>query len=694
MKQEKLFTEFTAPTYEEWRQEAEALLKGAPFDKKMLTKTPEGIVLQPIYNQCDVSQVPDLPGFGDYVRGISASGYRAQPWNISQNLYLSLPSEFNKNLLDALDKGQTAVELVLDKRTCEGIDADSAGEIKVGCGGLSVSIKNDIDEALKGVEVDCVEMNVFAGVSTCSIAAMLYASNPDKQFSGGFYFDPLGELASNGQLSIPLENAYNRMYALADYNSKNQKKMGAIGVDATVYANAGANAVEELGFAFASAVSYIREMLARGMAIDEVAPLVRFRLSLGSTFFTEIAKIRAARRVWSKIIAEFGGDKESQKMRISARTSTYNKTLFDPYVNMLRATTEAFSGVVGGVESMRVDPFDSTIRRPDDFSKRIARNLQIILQEECNLCEVIDPAGGSYFVENLTSQIAETTWEKFVEIEKMGGMQSALESGFVSDSISATAESRKKLYDSRRNVVVGTNSYANLAEKHLEKPACRCEEIAKIRSSQVAELRKVVDMAFKGKVGSDIMKEAISAVSKGASIQEIADEMRACACKPLPKVKKLDIHRAVEHFEALRLASEAFKAKTGNAPKIFLATMGALVQHKARADFIRGFFEVGGFEVVYPKGFEDAQSAAEAFAQSGAKYAVICSTDLTYPELVPPVCKALKEKVKDCVVLLAGAPAPECEASYKEAGLDGSISIKSNNYETLSAFLKTLGVIE
>ena len=193
--------------------------------------------------------------------------------------------------------------------------------------------------------------------------------------------------------------------------------------------------------------------------------------------------------------------------------------------------------------------------------------------------------------------------------------------------------------------------------------------------------------------GEALLKAMEGAAKSGASVQNLCEEMCNCQCAERPSVKPLNIHRAIEHFEALRKASQSFKEKTGAAPKIFLATMGPLVQHKARADFIRGFFQVGGFDVIYPKGFDSAEAAAKAFADSGAKYAVICSTDATYPELVPAVAKALKEAVKDSTVLLAGVPAPEFAEAYKAAGLDGDISIKSNNYETLKQFLTVLGVL-
>ena len=692
MKQEKLFSEFSKPTYEDWKKEAEALLKGAPFEKKMLTKTPEGIVLQPIYNAQDVKSAPALPGFGDYVRGIESAGYRAKPWFISQDLYSATPSEFNAKVLDALNKGQTAIELCMDARTRAGLDADASDDTKVGCKGLSAGLAKDFADALKDVEVECVDINLHAGIMGFAVAPLLYAAFPGKQFTGGVYFDPLTELAANGSLPKSLEKIYDAMFALASYNAAKMPKMGAIGIDTLAYSSAGASAVEELAAAFASAVEYIREMLKRGMKIDEVAPLFRFRLSLGSSFFTEIAKLRAARSLWSKIIEEFGGNAQSRKMRIAVRTAVFNKTKYDPYVNMLRTTTEAFSGIIGGCETMTLAPFDEVVRKPDDFSMRIARNQQVLLQEECNLCDVVDPAGGSYFVENLTSAIAEKTWEMFAAIESKGGMAKALEEGFLQDAISKTAQARKKLYDTRRSVVVGTNSYANMSEQPLEKSCCKCKEVAAIRAKEVSANRKIVEVSLKDKSGSALIEGMIYAAAKGMSLQTILEAF-SCNCGMGLQVKPLEMHRAVEHFEALRTASAQYKATNGHGPKVFLATMGPLVQHKARADFIRGFFEVGGFEVVYPKGFDTAEAAADEFASSGAKLAVICSTDATYPELVPAVTKAIKSKCADAKVLLAGTPAPEFEALYTEAGLDGEVSIRSNNYESLKSFLSVLGVI-
>lgn len=352
MKNEKnLFAEFKPSTYEEWYAEAVKLLKGAPFDKKMLTQTPEGITLKPIYNKEDMTFDVSLPGFDDYVRGTNAAGNKASPWKISQELCAGTPSEFNKKILDALNKGQTSIEIVLDDASAHAVDADKSEKCKVANKGLSISTAKDFDIALKGVETDCVDINIHTGSAAADIAAVLYASQKGKKLRGGIFFDPIGELAKTGKLNRSLDCAFDEMFATASYNVKNIPAFTAIGVDTMPYSSAGASAVEELAAAFATAVAYIRAMLERGLAIDEAASQIRFRVSLGGNFFMEIAKIRAARMLWAKIVSEFGGNEQSQKIKIGARTSVYNKTVFDPYVNMLRTATEAFSGVVGGVDS-------------------------------------------------------------------------------------------------------------------------------------------------------------------------------------------------------------------------------------------------------------------------------------------------------------------------------------------------------
>jgi len=691
MKNDKLFSDFKPSSYEEWKVEAEKLLKGAPFDKKMFTKTAEGIDLKPIYMREDLPSGDMFPESGSNLRGTNPAGYRDSSWIVSQDMYARTPKEFNEKILNALNLGQTGVEITLDKASSNSIDADLAQD-QVGVGGLSISTKEDFDVALKDVATDCVNVNIYAGAAFDSVATLFYSSVKDtSKLTGGIFADPLSTLIKEGSLHCSLDCMYDRMFSLAQYNVKNAPKFGAVGIDAYPYSCAGASAVEELAFAFATASKYIEELTARGLSVDEAAQTIRFRFGIGSNFFMEIAKLRAARLLWAKIVKAFGGNDESCKIKIFTRTTTFNKTVFDPYVNMLRTATESFSAILGICDGITVSCFDEIVRIPDSISMRFARNQQIVLQEECNLCDVVDPVGGSWYIENLSVELAKKSLELFKEIEAFGGMEKYILEGKAQAKVKAVYDSRKKGYDSRRNVIVGTNSYANISEKILEANACDKAAMLKERGDAVSKNRKIDSLNIDTVAGAKTLEEMIKGAIQGASIEVLTDAV--CACEADTTVEPLQIKRASSDFEALRNASFAFQKKTGSLPKIFLATMGPLVQHKARADFIRGFFQVGAFDVVYPKGFDSADNAAKAFADSGAKFAVICSTDDTYPELVPAVTKAIKSAKSDAKVFLAGVPAADQEASYKEAGLDGAVNIKSNNYETLKSFLSELGVI-
>ncbi|RPI59656.1 MAG: methylmalonyl-CoA mutase, partial [Ignavibacteriales bacterium] len=391
---------------------------------------------------------------------------------------------------------------------------------------------------------------------------------------------------------------------------------------------------------------------------------------------------------------------ENQKIFIHGKTSQFNQTYFDPFVNSLRTTTEAFSAIVGGVDSLQTNPYDESFNIPDDFSRRLARNTQIILKEESHLDQVIDPAGGSFFVEKLTDDIANSAWKLFQTIEEKGGMLKAIQSGFVQDEIAKVAETKKKDFAKRKSVLVGTNMYANPKEEMLEIKnkdlnavyKKRVEYIQKYRvngdnkkhNSILNKLQRIADTK-----SYDLIDNAVEAFLEGASLGEVSKSIRASSEKGI-SVNPLIQFRLSEMFEELRIASENFKKKTGCKPKIFLATMGPLKQFKGRADFSRAFFEVGGFEIVYPNGFATTDEAVKSAIDSKAQAMVICSTDDTYPELVPPIVKGIKEKSKDVAVILAGYPKDQIE-EHKKSGVDDFIYRGADAHLVLSTLLKKVG---
>jgi methylmalonyl-CoA mutase len=707
---DRLLTEFPYPTYEAWRQAAEQTLKGAPFEKRLITKTYEGIDLQPLYRQEDVADRPHLnsfPGFNPYVRGGETAGYVLEPWLVCQELPYSTPEEFNAALRHDLQRGQTAINLLLDRATLRGQDPDEAQVGDVGRDGLSVAMVDDLAKALEGIDLEHTPIYVQASSAAQPTTALLMAlvrrqGKSTAKLAGGIEMDPLGILAREGVFPRSIPGAYDRMAELMTWAKTHAPKLTLVTVHGQPYHDGGGHAVQELAFVLATAVEYIREMLARHLTIDEVAPRLRCSFSIGANYFMEVAKLRAARMLWAKVLAAFGGNEAPQQLTLHGRTSAWDKTAYDPYVNMLRATTEAFAGVVGGVDSLHVSPFDEAIRLPDEFSRRIARNTQIILQQGSHLTRVIDPAGGSWYVEKLTDQMAHKAWQLFQEVEKQGGMFKALQAGFPQAQVAQTAAQRAASLAQRRDILVGINQYPNLKEKPLEVTPLDYEGLHQKRAKQVAQHRTALGNTQNTIVLDKLTQilnaptdqtteAAIEAALAGATLGEIARTLRTGDDTPTT-VQAIRIHRAAEAFEALRRAAEAYQAKTGLRPRAFLANMGPIVQHKARADYVTGFLQVGGFEVLGNDGFATVETAAQSALASGAPMVVICSTDETYPDLVPPLAQAIKAAKPDTLVVLAGYPTDHA-AAFKAAGVDDFIHVRANLYETLANFQQKLGVV-
>lgn len=701
-----LFSEFPPTSYEEWRKAAEKILKGAPFEKRLVTKTYEGITLQPMYRQEDVADLPhtnSLPGFPPYVRFVEASGYVDKTWEVAQELPYGTPEEFNEIARFCLKNGQTALNLVLDQATLTGVDADKATSGEVGVHGTSISTVKDLATALDGIDLEQTPLLIQAGSVAFPLAALLIAAlkqqgTAPEKLNGCIGMDPLGALAHTGTLPRSLAGTYDTMAPLTAWAKSHAPGLKTILVQGQPYHDSGASAVQELAFAIATGVEYLREMQARGLSVDDVAPRMLFTFSLGSNFFMEVAKLRAARLLWANVIKAFGGSAEAQKLFMHVRTSAWNKSVYDPYVNMLRTTTEAFAGVVGGCNSMHVSSFDETRRVPDDFSRRIARNTHIILEQESKLSKLIDPAGGSWYVEKLTDEVARESWKLFQSVERQGGMFKALQAGMPQDQVEQIAQQRAKNIATRKDVFVGTNMYANLKEKPLAGQVADTGAIQQGRAGTVTQYRSTADQSQRQaaleKLSSDsglTLDAAISAAQAGATLGELTQALRT-GSSPAPTIKAMRIHRGPEIFEKLRAASEEYAKKTGSAPQVFLANIGPIPQHKPRADFSTGFFEVGGFNVLTNTGFSTAEEAAQAALASGAPVVVICSTDDTYPDVVPPLTKQIKSSKPDTTVILAGYPADQVEA-HKQAGVDEFIHLRANCHDILLNLQKKIGVV-
>ena len=673
---ENLFEDFTPVSYDEWKTAAEKALKGAPFDSKMLTKTYEDITLKPIYRQEELGEgvfADSMPGSVPFVRASKVDGYIEKPWLISQECNQATTKAVNEILKKELGRGLQTIHLHLDIATQLGLDPNTAKPEQVGESGVSISILKDIEELFADLDFSSIPLRAHAGIAALPLLSLIGAiykkqKIDSKNMEGCLGADPLGMLAQSGSLDEGLSSLYDQMAATVAWADKNAPKMRTILIDVSCYHNAGANAVQELAFAIATAVEYVKQMLKRDLKFSQVAKHLQFSFSLGANMFMELSKVRAMRLLWSQVCSAYGEENTDCAANIHVRTSYFTKTIYDPYVNLLRATTESFAGAVGGVDSMHVGPLDEIVRHGDDFSRRIARNIQIMLQGECNLLQPIDPAGGSWYIETLTEDLARKAWELFTKVEDAGGMLAALKKELLQREAAGTFAKRMSNLGKRKNVVVGTNNYANLGEKLLEPDAGITDKQRKERIKQIVAHNKTENNGSRVTKLSDLEKKihdkdagvvdaAIDAALDGCTLGEIflalqQDGDEATVIKPL------DMKRNSELFENLRQATETYVQKTGDNVRIFSANMGPIPQHKARADFSRSFFEVGAFQVLGNDGFKTVEEAAEAASKEKADVVVICSTDKTYPELVPPLAKLLKEKLPSAKVFLAGQ-APE-----------------------------------
>jgi methylmalonyl-CoA mutase len=677
---QNLLSEFPEHTYDQWHAAAVALLKGAPFEKLLVSKTYEDITIQPIYRREDIAsleQRKDFPGTGSLVRGSHAEGFLKAGWEVSQELKASSTAELNSMVHEGLNGGQSELNIAV-----------GCGQAECCKGGVAIHSVDDVKTALAGVAIDAVSTFWQTGASSVPVAALVIAAAeqlgvPAEKLRGGFENDPLGELVAKGALHQSLKTRFDHMAALTAYAMKSAPQLRTISVRGDIYHNAGATATQELAYVVATLVCYLEEMKARGLSPESVLPHVRIRLAVGSDYFMEISKIRAARWLWSKVAAAYGV--ENAPVHIHACTSKWNKTTYDAHTNMLRVTAEAFAAVVGGVDSMHIGPFDEISGKTDEFSRRIARNIHIILREECGLDQVIDPAGGSTYIEWLTDRLAAKSWEIFQDIEKQGGMLACLENGSVQQSVDAVCQAKFQNIRRRKDKIVGANMYPDLKGKKLAMLSPECKAASTPPSTPApAPVTASAD--------ASMIEQAIAAAKNGSGKVSIAIATGLTNGAGAPTITALPAHRAAEEYEALRDASAAFAAKTGAAPAILQLNIGPSGRYRLRADWTASFFEAAGFVIDGARDFPDAAAAVAALTASKAGIAVITSDDATYQEAVAPLAAAVKAARADVTLLVAGAPGDN-EAAWRAAGVDDFVNVRSNNYELNEQLLKKAGVL-
>ncbi len=649
-----LAAEFPATSVEAWKESLEKVLKGAPFEKKMVVKTYDGIDIQPLYTKADWNadgNPSGFPGSAPFTRGNSAVGRSVDGWDIRQIHAHADKSVANDQILEDLERGVTSIILQFDEAARAGKNGADAPDL-AGRGGIMIYSKEDLANVLDGVLLDLAAVSLEAGAQGGAAASLLKALWDDKNIPndkamGAFNLDPLGTLAATGTLPTSVEDALADMANLAKETAVNYPKVTSVKVDTSAYYGAGATETQDLAIALATGVSYLRAMVDAGLSVDEAARQITFSFANGADIFTGIAKLRAARFLWAQVVKASGGSAEAQGMKLHAATAARAMSKRDPWVNMLRTTATCFAGAIGGADAITVLPFDYHCGVADNFARRIARNTQIVLQEESSLNKVIDPAGGSWFIENLSEQYVKKAWELFQDIESRGGMAAVLADGSIQSQIADVWQARLKNIAKRKDAVTGVSEYPNILEETVVRSAPDYAAlIAKINKADV-------------------------------TIASLATQGDATTITALPA------HRLAEGFEKLRDAADAYKAANGDFPKIFSANMGAIAKHTARATFAKNFFEAGGVQAVTNNGFANVDDAVAAFKDSKAEVAVLCGSDDQYEELAVRFATALKA---------AGAKKVFLAGRGEFDGVDATIGMGSDVLATLQDLHTVLGV--
>ena len=612
-KSEKLFTEFPPVPTEKWEEVITADLKGADYERKLVWKTGEGFNVRPYYRAENLEGIKFLgsqAGEFPYVRGTHAHNR----WRVHQTVSVVCPKEANAEALKILNAG-----------------VDSLG-FCIASADFSAA---DLDMLLKDICIPAVEIT-FCGEKMANVAELVLAKVEKEGIAKedvriAFCIDPLVKgLSSKGDFCSPNgEKCIARIVELI-HKTKEYKHVRIVTVAGQTFGNSGSTIVEELAFTLSAGHDYLVRLTDAGLDVDAAARKLRFSVSVSSNYFMEIAKFRAARMLWANIVKGYGPAKNCAcKMHIHAETSRWNQTVYDPYVNMLRGTTEAMSATIAGVHSLEVMPFDASFENPTEFSKRIARNVELLLKNESHFDQVVDPAGGSYYVENLTQSIAAEAWKLFLEIEEKGGYTEAYKAGLIVERIKASAAAKDKNIATRRQTLLGANQYPNFTEV----------------------------------AGKEITAESVTRKQAEGNV--------------------LVPYRGAMAFEEMRLQVD----RSGKEPKAFMLTCGNLGMARARSQFSCNFFACAGIKVIDNTYFKSIEEGAKAALESKAQIVVVCASDDDYAEAAPKVKELLGGKA---ILVVAGAPA--CAPELEAQGITNFINVKSNVLETLKFYLKEMGI--
>jgi methylmalonyl-CoA mutase len=709
--------EFPAKRLEDWKKLAEKELGGKPPEEALAWETPEGIRVKPLYTAADLEALElegQMPGFPPFLRGPRATMYANRPWTIRQYAGFSTAEESNKFYRANLAAGQMGLSVAFDLATHRGYDSDHPRVVgDVGKAGVAIDSVEDMKILFDGIPLDRMSVSmtmngaVLPVLAGYIVAAEEQGVGPEK-LSGTIQNDILKEFMVRNTYIYPPSPSMRIVADIIEYTARFMPKFNSISISGYHMQEAGATCVQELAFTLADGLEYTRAALSKGLAIDAFAGRLSFFFCIGMNFFMEVAKLRAARLLWARIIRQFNPEKASSlALRTHCQTSGVSLTEQDPYNNVIRTTIEAMAAVLGGTQSLHTNSFDEALALPTPFSARIARNTQLIIAEETGIPKVIDPLGGSYYVESLTHSLAAEAWKLIEEVEAMGGMTKAVESGMPKLRIEEAAARRQARVDRGEEVIVGVNKYKPAEETRVE---ILDVDNRKVRESQVARLQRVratrdaakVEAALAalaqaaGSGEGNLLALAVEATRARATVGEISDALERVFTRHRATIRSVSgvyggAYAGDEGFQRIRREVEAFAKSEGRRPRMLVVKLGQ-DGHDRGAKVIATAFADIGFDVDIGPLFQTPEEAARQAVENDVHVIGVSSQAAGHKTLVPDLLAALaKEGAGDIIVVCGGVIPPQDYAPLLEAGVSAIYGPGTNIPLAASEILGLIG---
>jgi methylmalonyl-CoA mutase len=678
---------------EAWEALARKELKGAE-PETLTQETLEGLRIRPLYTEADTAgldHLGSLPGLAPFTRGVRATMYAGRPWTIRQYAGFSTAEESNAFYRAGLAAGQQGVSVAFDLATHRGYDSDHPRVVgDVGKAGVAIDSVEDMKVLFDGIPLDRVSVSMTMNGAVIPVLAAFIVAGEEQgvaraALSGTIQNDILKEFMVRNTYVYPPEPSMRIVADIIDYTAREMPKFNSISISGYHMQEAGANLVQELGYTLADGKEYVKAALARGLDVDAFAPRLSFFFAIGMDFFMEVAKLRAARLLWHRIMAGFGADKpESLMLRTHCQTSGVSLQAQDPWNNIVRTAYEAMAAALGGTQSLHTNSFDEALALPTDFSARIARNTQLILQEETGITRTADPLAGSYYVESLTADLAARAWTLIEEVEAMGGMTKAVAAGIPKMRIEETAARRQAMIDRGEEVIVGVNKYRPAGEaavevRDIDNHAVRDAQIARLGRLRAARDAVACDAALKAVTEAaqgtgNLLAAAVEAARARATVGEISAAMEAVFGRHRAEVRTLSgVYGAAwsedEGFAAIQREVEDFAQAEGRRPRMLVVKLGQ-DGHDRGAKVIATAFADIGFDVDVGPLFQTPEEAAQDAIDNDVHVIGVSSQAAGHKTLAPLLVQALYERQARDILVVCGGVIPEQDhAALKAAGV-------------------------